>query len=287
MNNEWILAALVVGALVLALDITRRAFMELQRLEYEQRIKKEMRRLRAPKLPWVTVLVYGEDGPRLSDTLRQVHRNRYAYFDVVRVKKDTAAGYRTAYRKSKRGEIIVCVRAGDAIDTQCIKRAVAVRSLQLARPGRVSEVWKVSIPNAEGVANGIRGIAQQLSFALWAPSAPAVFAYTRQGLRMLARVKVPVKNGTLGLPVLVLFIVIIVATALLNTALFVYGWLLFSAYLFVLIWLSSPTRLSVAAQQSDVAVRKKLQLSFAVPSALLLIPVARFIGGIFQLSARK
>ncbi|MGH7218504.1 MAG: hypothetical protein ACREGE_03640, partial [Candidatus Microsaccharimonas sp.] len=76
-------------------------------------------------------------------------------------------------------------------------------------------------------------------------------------------------------------------SALLNTAFFLYSWLLLSAYLLVLIWLASPARLGYDVRLGRVAVYRKLQLSFAVPSALFLVPVASCIGGIFQLSTRK
>lgn len=287
MGNEWIPAIVIIGVLLLTLDVTRRAFMELQQIEQEQHIKKEMLGLRAAKQPWVTVLVYGEEGRTLDKTLRQIQRSRYAQFDVVRSKKHTAAAYRTAYRKSRRGEIIVCVQAGDEIDKQCIKRAVAVRVLQASRGQRARQSWRVPIANAMSLESGLRGVVQRLRFALWAPPAPTIPAYSRQGLRAQTQIKIPREYS--GLPrVLVgaLFVASIVAGALLHTTLFLYGWLLFSLYLLVLIWFSRAARLGHNSS-SNPTVYKKLQLSFAVPSALFLVPVAGFIEGIFQLSTRK
>ncbi|MGH7218690.1 MAG: hypothetical protein ACREGE_04590, partial [Candidatus Microsaccharimonas sp.] len=211
MSDEWLLAIGFGGVLLLALDITRRAFMEMQRLEWEQRIKREMRRLRAPKQPWVTVLLYGKDEIILGKTLRQIQRNRYARYDVTRVKKHTAAGYRTAYRKSKRGEIILCVQAGDEIDTQCIKRAVAIRTLQSNQHKQDKQSWRVPITSPTFFESGIRGIAQQLRFVLWRRPASVVLAFTRQGLRARTQVQAPAKNPALGLVLAAVFFMAVVA----------------------------------------------------------------------------
>lgn len=288
MNDEWLLAVALCGALLLALDITRRAFMEMQQLEQEQRIKKAMRRLRKPLQPWVTVLLYGENEDAFERTMRQIRQNRYDNFDVVRVKKHTAAGHRTAYRKSKRGEIILCVQAGDAIDRQCIKRAVVLRTLQLSQRTRTKQSWSVPIASPTFFESGIRGIVQQLRFVLFAQSASAIPAFTRQGLRVQTQVQTPAKDTRLIFVVAgALFMATVITGALLNTKLFIYGWLLLSAYLLVLIWLSSPARLGYGSRLGRTAAYQKVRLSFAVPSALFLVPVASCIGGIFQLSTRK
>jgi hypothetical protein len=282
MNNEWLTAFFMGGLVLIALDITRRALIEMQRIEHEQRIKNAMRRLRRPQHVWVTVLLYGEDGETAFErTKRQIQRNRYEHFDVVRVKKHTAAGYRTAYQKSRRGEIILCVRAGDFIDRQCIKRAVVLQTIQSRRHTHAkTQCWRIPILKPALIADGLRGVAERLRLAVWQPSPAYIEVYTRRGLRTRTDVKTLAVKRTHHVAIggLVTIFAILLGASV-HVVAFLYIWTLFSVYIGVLVWLSAPT--------STGTFRAKLQLTFAVPSALLLMPVASFIGGVVQLSSRK
>lgn len=290
MTNELLLFIFFLLVIVAAGDIIRRAFLTLQRERRQKEIQGAMRKVRRPLQPQVTVLVYAKDSTdAVETTLRSLQKNRYGAFDVVvvnerentqqykapnrldaaflrrRVAGSKMDAYRAAYRKSRRGSIVVCLDAGVRVDPQFTKRAAATSS----STGK----WRVEY---EGVydGEGIRGVAAALSRVLWNRRS-FVWAYTPSALRRERKDRTTVWVAWL-LWWEVTLILVILASFIIGPVLLWYVWLVFSGYLLGLIWLKGGWSAS-----------QKLTHSFAVPSALFLLPVTSFIEASFQLGARK
>jgi hypothetical protein len=238
----------------------------------------------------VTVLVYAKNNTdAVEATLRSLLKNRYSALDVVvvndkanrqrykapkrldvaflqrRIVGSKMDAYRAAYRKSHHGSIVVCVDAGMTVDSHFIKRAAVTTAVHERR--RI-ECLK------EYHGEGMRGLVASLSTLLWNRRI-FVWTYTPSALRR--EKKDSVARGAAWLlrweAVLVL---VVLASFVLSSTLLWYVWLVFSGYLLALVWL-----------KGGLSVSQKLMHSFAVPSALFLLPVTSFIEASFQLGTRK
>ncbi len=297
MSNEWLTFLFFIAAIILAMDVTRRAVIEMSRANGEKAQLATLRRLRKPVQPWVTVLIYSKNqSESLVRTVRQVCQSRYACFDVVAISDhatdDTEARviayqasvthdrlrflkrrkpgsisdvYRAGYRKSRHGSIVVCLQAGDTVDPLLLKRAVVSAGTK--------QIWQVDLQQND-TQEGLFGIAWRIQRAVW--NRPIkIQVCTSRALRHLS-----IKRRGLHLVgsslVWVVALALIVTVALINTLAFWYAWLLCTIYSLALVWLS--------ARESGV---EKWRDSLAIPSALFLVPVTHFVGVISQLSTRK
>lgn len=292
MTNEWFLFIFFLLVIVAAGDIMRRAFLTLRNERRAKDVQSAMRKLRRPLQPQVTVLVYVKKSKEaVETTLRSLQKNRYSALDVVVVNERAskqqykaparlnvaflqrrAAGskmdaYRAAYRKSRRGGVVVCLEAGVTVDPLFIKRAVVTAK---------GDQWRVGLEekqNSEGIAGVVASLSQLLRNG-------RAFAnvYTRNALRHER--KDPVSNKAAWLSWLLwwesVLVWVILASFFLGLPLLWYVWLAFSGYLLALVWL-----------KAGWSVPQKLTHSFAVPSALFLLPVTSLIEAGFQLRTRK
>lgn len=302
MSNEWLLFIFLLLAIVAAGDIMRRAVVALLYDQNEQKIAMAMRKVRGNSRPHVTVLVYGKNQTKaLEDTVRLVRRNRYGKYDIVairdrsldspatslkqyiekpnnrvrirllqrRVNGSKIDAYRAAYRKSQRGAVIICLQAGDRVNNSFIKRAVA------ARRGR--EQWYIRHSRSNNPSMGLFGITRSFVDAVW-PRLTRSIVFVPAALR---RSKASNRYGTVNYNESVMVaLLLIVGCAL---AMFIggvkglwYAWMLFSGYLLAVLWL-----------YGGVGALEKWKRSFAVPSALFLLPVASLFEVYIQPSKSK
>jgi len=269
MHNTWI-AIVLLGLIILAsVDVMRRAVLQVIQMRHQHHLKAIMRRLRRAAQPWVTVIVYGNGTEREREaTLRSLRRSRYYAYDVVFV-GPRAKTYQTAYRKSKRGKIVICIQAGCVVDPSFIKRAVALRQGQ--------REWVVSVLPKPVKITGFMGIIHQLQYVLW--GRPIVSKACNAAA--LRQKKVPISHARLSRLVpeaMQILLVGMIASAVIYEgfrALW-YGWLIVCSYLLVLIWL-----------HYGMNQAQRWKLSFAVPSALFVLPVSSIIEGSLQLYTRK
>lgn len=293
MHNEWLLFLFLLLVIAAAIDIMRRAVMVILRDQRRQELQKIMRKLRRPALPHVSVLVYAKRSTdAVEATLQSLRKNRYGSFDVVvvndvsnkrlysapprlevsflkrRVASSKLDAYRAAYKKSRRGEIIMCLDAGAVLDPLCIKRAVALSGSR--------QQWHVSLEKVSQ-REGIGGVTSSLYGLLW--TRPAVvpmyrvqaFRHKKEGCALREITWLP-KTAVWG----ALLVGALCVSFVLGPAMLWYVWVVFSGYLLGLIWLKGGWSAS-----------QKVFHSFAVPSALFLLPVTSFIEAVFQLDARK
>lgn len=296
MTDDLVVTIFFIAVVVAAADIVRRSLLAVMRLEKIQSTEKEMRRLRKPVQPHVTVLVYERNQPKaLERTLRSLKGMRYHFYDVVVVrdrlliKNDQAIrdlfgevaflrrrkigskldAYRAAYRKSRKGEVVVCAEAGQLFDRFVLKRAVAERK---SRPQWRSGLVAV----ATNKATGIIAVGEEIHevFRIFGVASLSVFS----AKRFLSLKRAPVQAWADSVPVieLALFLLIGVGVVYAGGIALWYGWLLFSGYVLALAWVSV---------ESDV--RDKIKISFSSISSLFFLPVASLMQGFSQLSKRK
>lgn len=299
MGSQSILFITLILGLIAAADIARRSLMMIAA---EQKIRQEeimMRKLRKPKQPWITVLIYKKNKEQADEkTLRSVRRSHYVQYDVVivgdqsqdlglikkyvqklkskqpiaflqrRVVGSTADAYRAGYRKSKRGSMVLCLTAGEVLEPSTLKRMVLQKTN--------ASTWRISAIKEKEFSNGIVGLVHRLKAVIWRP-AIKLHAYTPWALRHLNRYPTFKWRGFL------LFVSVAVSALLLSLGILFagalalwYGWLLCSVYLLALIWL-----------YADATTGEKWRQTFALPSAFFLLPIASFVEVVFQLSARK
>lgn len=314
MNSQLLLFIFLILAVLLSFDIIRRAIMTVFDEKNEQTVRVMMRRLRRPKQPHVTVLVYGRNNAEaLERTVRQVQQNQYASFDIVAISDrstdDTAqrlkkycAGvkakgkgarvvflkrriissklktYQAAYQKSEHGEIVVLLEAGDVVDRQFIKRAAV---LQAGRKQRQIAVAHQPLAVAyTSSRNGLYTLVLGIEALMFRTHSFAI-AYRRNELK---HAKLPARTFERAWqrtvrPYLfqtVLIAVIILGCAFAGLSALWYAWLLFSGYVLALVWLQRAT-----------SIKQKWQYTFSIPSALFFVPVTRFTYAVVQLGIRK
>lgn len=293
MSSEGFLLVFFVLVVLAAIDIVRRAVFAILRERRQRKLQEAIRRLRRPSQPHVSVLVYAHKSTdAVEATLDSLRRSQYGAFDVVVVngvlnKKEYSSqtrldvallqrritgsrmdAYRAAYRKSRHGKVVLCVNAGDILDPLCVKRAVI--ALDNHEQGRIPVEREMKHKGVSGVASLLRGLLQD--------SPLFVRAYRRRALRH-AKNTGRINKFLWGLVRVsweVTLVGVVVASFVLGPLMLWYVWIVFSAYLLALIWLKGEWRIS-----------QKLAPSFAVPSALFLLPIASFVEAAFQLGARK
>lgn len=267
MDDELIVSIFLVCMILLSVDIFRRIFTEIFRIQNQQENTKVMRRLRKPTQPWVTVLLYG-DSSKLEMTMKALRKSRYHNYDYV-VVGPRARTYQTAYRKSKRGKIVIALPMGVQVDPNFIKRTVAMKQDR--------RTWKVEVEQPVYEANSFVEIITRIQAILWRRPVK-VEAFIAADLRKKVIQKrnsvLPLLSAvitqTIGIGLIIAGIIYADLTVLW------YAWILVSSYILILIWFHYNVRLS-----------ERFSLSLAVPSALFLIPVASAVQGISQLSTRK
>lgn len=253
--------------MALSADIFRRIFSEIFHIQRQQKARKIMRQLRKPVQPWVTILLYGEsDG--LETTLRSLRKSHYHNYDIVTV-GHRAQTYQTAYRKSKRGKIVIPLEAGVEVDPAFIKRAVAMKDGERS--------WKVEIKVSLLEVDSFNKVITCLQKILWKQSRRVeVFIAAELKKKKINRRSSVLPKLTPVLTQVIAIGLIVAGVTAADLLVLWYAWILVSAYTLTLVWLSS-----------DVRMAQRASLSLAVPSALFLVPVASIIEGIFQLSTRK
>lgn len=300
MSSQWLLFIFLVLAIIFAADITRRAFISIIDGSNEKRLRLQMRQLRRPKQPWVTVLVYGKNqAVELEKTVRQVRQSRYSQYDIVAVSdrsEDTTAlrmkgyiaktnqrvkiqflqrriagtkmeAYRAAYRKSQRGKIIVCLTAGDEVTPLLLKQAVLLQANK--------QSWRVGRRTPDE-PYGLIGLVKNM-YALFWRNNPIAWVYTPITLRQTTAKWRSVNNSLVFICTQVLFIGVVVSAVLYAGFIALwYAWVLFSLYLFALTWTHYET-----------PIARKWKVTFAIPSALFLIPAVGLVEGFTQLRIRK
>lgn len=291
MSNEWLLFLFFIFVIVAAVDIVRRVIQADRQSLEEKELQRAMKKLRAPKQPHVTVLVYGRNqGALLEKTVRDVCHSRYAHFDVVaindrsiddterriakytstikrrtvvvlnrRVRRSLADTYRAAYRKSKKGEVVLCLRAGDSVDPLLIKRAVVASTK--------APLWHVAMQGND-LNRGMLGTMQHLRQAL-SGHRPTATAYLPSELPHIEGDHSSRWFYRTTLWLLCLLLLLFVAFT--NVLALWYIWLLFSGYTLFIYVMTSAHRIDY----------------FAIPSALFVLPVASFIEALSWLVKRK
>jgi len=300
MSIQWLILMFFAGAIILAVDVTRRAVSLMIKENNERKLRQAMRRLRNPHLPRATVLVYGKNqAEALEKTVRQVRRSRYGSYDIVvvddRSTDDTAVrikkyigslkggsgiqllqrradgtkmdAYRAAYRKSRRGEIIICLNAGDEVDSLLIKRVVASRGER--------QKWEAKTSIREE-SEGLDALIKGLRKVYWNHPAK-IRAYAPTALRRSEKEvrDMNVRAVATGIQ-MALLAILLIGIATWGFITLWYAWILCSLYTLALIWI-----------QYEVPASQKWKFSFSVPSALFLIPVATVVQGVLQLRIRK
>jgi len=269
MHNTVIVMVLLVLIILASVDVMRRAVLQVIQTQRQRRIQASVRRLRRPVQPWVTVIVYGNSiDEEREATLRSLQRSRYYSYDVVFV-GPRARTYQTAYRKSKRGKIVIYLQAGCVVDPSLIKRAVAL--------SQNKREWRVSVLLKPAKITGFMGIIHQLQHVLWGRPI-VVGACSAAALRQK---KIPARRARPPrlIPAamqIIMGVIIITAVTYEGLSALWYGWLIVSSYLLLLIWL-----------HYEMNRAQRWKLSFAAPSALFLLPVSSIIEGSLQLYARK
>lgn len=279
------MSSIVLGVIILgAASSIVRSVCVMRRLVQEERLRVVRDKTGTP---WVTVLVYGRnESDELMATVRALGEIRNELFDVVvvndRSTDDTKEQlkryitahqtkrltilqrrkistrtecYRAAYRKSKKGDVIVCLQAGDRVDAFLLPRTVA------AARGRLA--WTIESAGPF-LGAGLRGVVRRLRHALWSRSS-RIAVYTPKGLRRAQPREYRTLPIWMGVRI-VLWIGCLVFVSYgitQHTILFWYSWLAVTLYLWLAVWVEIRTPWS-----------RRLIDMFSVPSALFLIPVA-------------
>lgn len=258
----------MIAAVFLGADIIRRALRILIDDKKDTAMQSALKQLTKKVQPTITILVYGQKGDGKTEaTVRSVRASQYAYFDVVvaYTHLPPTRSYRAAYRRSKRGEIVVCLKAGEQLDPVFLKRAV------LAQYNRSR--WWVTVRQPADVG-GVTGVAKELQAALWGDTT-SIEVCTRRALLTSQ----PLVRRAPNVSIVVALLLIAgacLASAYVGLQALWYIWLLFTLYLFMVLWLESRSPFA-----------QTLKTSLGVPSALFFVPVSSLVEGIFQLATRK
>jgi hypothetical protein len=264
MSSEWLFLGFLIASSIAAIDIIRRAFVEVIALERRQALEKAMRRLRKPVQPWVTVLVSGaRDSDAFTVTSRSLEKSRYHYFDVVKL----YTSYQSAYRRSKRGKIVIILEAGQTVDRAFLKRAVASRSAK--------QQWWVELLPATEMEQGLINITSKLHAILRLKNWSRVRVYSERQFKKIKIFKHTYRE-TLPLAEIALLGLVTCGIVFGGALGFLYGWAVSSTYLLALIWI-----------QYGTSFDERLKLSYSSISALFFLPIASLFKGYFQLRKRK
>lgn len=281
MKDDILLFGFLVGVVCLAAGIVALSIKQIIDLRHQAELRHKMRCLRRPKQPWVTIIVdaLGKSDSESALTLRALEKVHYYNYDVVIVKglslsrHQTAIALRGAYQKSQRGSVVVVLTAGELVDRAFVKRAVVSQGRRAT--------WRVAT-NINGVSDEVgqlTGIIRMLEINYW-----QIF---HTGRVFTAQDFVSNENrsvfgwrydmgarGALNLLVFVAVSLAVVVTGELK--LFWYIWLIFAAYGLGVIWL-----------QNRQTLRVRLILTYSVPLAPLLLPVASAVHLFLRIMAAK
>jgi len=251
-------------ALIVLLGITVLIFIHLYQIFEEPKIQKQMRKLRKPVQPWVTVILYSRNNQPLVDvSLKAILRSHYHNFDVAMVDDRAGDGIKAlkkAYRNSQKGEVVMSLRAGVIVPPAFIKRAVAIKGSRSQLALRIS---KSLTPGS------LTGMFQSLNSLLWQRADKVQVSDARN-------ITLPKTGLQLDILATLFFIsVVSLSIATQEPILLWYAWLIFTSYLLAVIWLK------------EEKVKQKIRLSFSAISAMFYLPVANIALRLSQYYSRN
>lgn len=290
--SEMLMTVFLCLAIAMLVFIMVLICINLYEIFEEPIIQRRMRQLRKSSQPWVTVLVYARDNEAtIEASLNALVKSSYYNYDIVvvndrskdktlqqtqefidshsqfpisvitRHKVATAKSALLAgYKKSRKGEVVISLRAGTNVPKECIKRAVATKADKESAILRIQDSPSTT---------SISGIVQSLNNLLWLHSHTILVTDPKH----IAPVKLEV---SLELTSILVLVGIIIVSILTNEAIIIfYSWLIITSYLFAGIWLNSE------------GLMTKVKLSFSALSALFLLPVSSLIQGVSQFRTRN
>ncbi len=258
----------------------------------EPAIQSKMRKLRKSSQPWVTVLVHAYNSEdTIEATLKALLKSHYYNYDIVvvddcskdttstiiknfinthkknsitllkrRVKRTSKEALKAGYQKSKRGKVVIVMKAGTLISSSFIKRSVAIKAERQQASVRVNK--PISYSSLSDIITSLENIFWHRSQKVLISDAKYIQSITSQ--------------PTYSFVGVIALLSIIFASLVFNEAIILwYSWLLVTSYMFAVLWLK------------DERVGAKFQLTFAAISALFLLPVASLFQGFSQFSKRN
>lgn len=230
----------------------------------EPNIQKQMRKVRKPVQPWVTVLLYSHNNENLiGSSLKALLRSHYHNFDIVVVNdysNDSKNALKKGYSKSLKGEIVLSIHAGVIVPASFIKRAVAIKGNRKQLTMRISAQLNTS---------SFIALAESLSSLVWQRAHKVKVCDSKN----IATIKMP---GRFDYLFVLLFAVIIVTSLVMHEPIIVwYSWLIVTGYLFAIIWLK------------DEKIKTKRALTFSAFSAFFILPATSVVMFFYQLSSRN
>lgn len=251
-------------ALIVLVGITILVFMQLYQIFEEPTIQKQMRTLRKPVQPWVTVLLYSRSNQLGIDaSLKALLRSRYHNFDIVVIhdnSKDTTKALKKGYSKSNKGKIVISMQAGTIVHPSFLKRAVALKAERSQVIVRVNQPIRI---------NSLTDIIHSLNNLLWQRS----YKVRLSDASIISVIHAPRQFSFWT--VLIFVGLVWVSVAMKEPIVLWYSWLIISTYLFAVTWLKEETIIT------------KIQLTFSVFSAVFLLPVATVVLRLSQLHSRN
>lgn len=292
MNEQILMLLFLIAVIAASIDIMRRAVLMVKTERAELVLHRAMRRLRRPSQPQVTILLF-EQGPidDLKKSLRTIRQLQYHAYDVVIVSEHREKrqemlsllrgsevllmrqrpgsrmhAYQAAYKKSRRGEIVVYLTSGVTLPKNGLKRIVASGHSRLS--------WTTKLSVKKTVPEGLQGIVYSMRQII-APRFETIPASTPKVLRTL-RFSPRYRFDRSLLVVIMWAALIAFGFVWFGLTALWYGWLVTLFYVVSLVWL-----------QGSLSFRAKLLHTLAAPTMLFTVPTTSLIEGIFQLSARK
>ena len=246
-------------AIFTLLGIVILIFTHLYQILKEPAIQKQMRRLRKPVQPWVTVLLYSHDNDNFIDaSLKALLRSRYHNFDIVVVKdrsKNSAQSLMKGYRKSMKGAVVVTLQAGVVVEPSFLKRAVALIGNRKRFTIRHSEQLKVI---------SLTDILYSLSSLVWQHN----YKVAVSDAKNITAIKKIFNTDYLFV---ILLLTVLLASQIIGEPIIIwYSWLIVTGYLLATIWLN------------EAGIKTKVKLTFSALSAFFVLPVATVILKISQ-----
>ncbi len=309
--NELTLFIFFILLIIISLSIIAVAVIRMRQTFNANETHKRVMKLQKKNQPWVTVLVRNTGS--VADTLqtvRSVLKNKYHYFDIVIIDEGTASqvaaglkdfiakrrskkivitllqrrkkgtiheSYQAGYRKSKKGTFVITLDSGVTVSTDFIKRSVV--------SSHKRGYWNVP---ASETSSGVNGDTRQnydsleksiagLSRIFWHTTYKAEVFTARYLMKTDLLNKIDIKTPVAIISIVCITSVIcVIGVAQQDFSMLWYAWLLFMLYLVSMIWLDTSP-----------GIVNKLKLTFASPSAFLLLPVSSCIQAVFQLAKRK
>jgi cellulose synthase/poly-beta-1,6-N-acetylglucosamine synthase-like glycosyltransferase len=292
MTNDILNAIFLLFVLATLVAIIGLVCMHLYQIFEEPGLQKRMRQLRKPIQPWVTVLLYAHnDETTIEASLKSLLRSNYYCYDIVvvddrstdatakrvqdfiashqkisisllrrRVKHTAQGALKAGYRKSKKGKIVVSLRAGTIVQSSFLKRAVATKQ------ERPQIVLRVTEPIA---LESLSSIIQSLVNLVWHRS----YKVQVSDVKNITFVNKPARVELIG--PFVLAALIFTSIILKEGIVLWYSWLIVTGYVYAVIWLN------------EAKIRYKLRLTFSGLSALFLLPVASIVMALSQPHSRN